>query len=1067
MKRANWLILAAFGWLTLSACQPADPPGTNCADSAACDALDGMDGQLCVESSCTPCDGNAACAADPHYGAGAQCVDGKCEACTPGDVGCACLMNGDCQAGATCQDNTCVACTAGEPGCVCHMDDTCDGEFVCSEGVCVTDPCPAGTADCACEAGNNCDDGLVCGDDSRCHACTPDVEGCPCDDAGACVGDLVCGDDTLCRAPKTCENAGCVPEQQCDEGASDADAVCLEACNIGYLYDPVTSACVRTEMLNCQPEGTTDSILAQCTMNHRLCVEADGSASCGACETGFTEVAGVENCRAVITCTDHAATCAAQNKDCVEAGPNTDAVCGACIAGYVDDGGACVPEPDAHCRAGELGAINDMCAAQNRYCEEHEDTPATCGDCLPGTEEPTPGAMTCQARQACSVLGCDALNRSCGGEPFAQCEQCFSGFVPSDPTDPNSVCRPRTRCTPGLCGADEYCDESDPTQDAQCVARPCTGAQDALNEATGECVTCGMGSCGNAGETGRVWPFTRTGSNQCICETLPGFYMDTSNSFAAEPCDADGDGWVRDAARGFIESNDEALRANARCDLHTADRFVLQNEIGQERVLMLCDDQTLVAADQVNAAGDAVVCANPGSIDLYESSRNDDRVTLDAAVNADVPTRGARRPVPAELNPLTKACASSTADMNHNNIADIAEAHDMSTDGMGLSADEQVFLQLSYFSELYSSFYRPPAQGAMHGAYVITERSRCDGVAGGVPLSYDGASAGSDYWRECTRMKPRQADTTTEPGFDFVGWTCHDPAGEQDCYIGPPTEVRPAGMTVEHGLCNAAVRTEAASLPWRGMLHASQFRCMQVDSSFASGPLVTEDGQSGSWNTCVLPAAEPTGAGQPALADVSCGNSNPNADEVGFLAIAQKANPEQGCIAEADTYDISYNFAGDRFEYDVTTAYYQRGDMLWNELCPGVEVAPNADTLQVTTPNALGKSLQSNFGSIVCGCTTGYGGLSCEIGCPDQQLHEKPGTAAETLVNPRAGYWMCGNVSRSYMPAADGQSLVPGFFENAADDQVGYVVRGQVPAKAAVGDPLCENADCATGYTIR
>jgi hypothetical protein len=57
----------------------------------------------------------------------------------------------------------------------------------------------------------------------------------------------------------------------------------------------------------------------------------------------------------------------------------------------------------------------------------------------------------------------------------------------------------------------------------------------------------------------------------------------------------------------------------------------------------------------------------------------------------------------------------------------------------------------------------------------------------------------------------------------------------------------------------------------------------------------------------------------------------------------------------------------------------------------------------------MGKGGPADYGMIMCGCTEYFGGLSCEIGCPESQLHFSPGYDQDPA--RRCGYWMCADYS--------------------------------------------------------
>ena len=322
-----------------------------------------------------------------------------------------------------------------------------------------------------------------------------------------------------------------------------------------------------------------------------------------------------------------------------------------------------------------------------------------------------------------------------GAPPFESCGDCELGLTPTDAGDPLSQCTARITCVDLTCGMDEFCVESTTGGDATCVTSTC-GATEAFDRNSGMCVSCGIDAsdCDQVGHTGRIWPFSRDGG-ECVCETEPGFYFDTSSALIPRECDADGDGWIVAGARPFLEHPDEAVRENARCNLRTIDRVTLQNDLNQRLDVQLCLEGLVAAPDGP--------CAEVAPIDLYESAILDDHDAIDAAPGFFPRYQdgtGTGRGLDAvELNPLTRACVSSGGDFNNNGLPDIEESHDADTTMLGLTGTERTFYQLAFFVELNRGWIeeRPSAE---YDRYVVAERSRCDvGMSGEVPfpLAYD------------------------------------------------------------------------------------------------------------------------------------------------------------------------------------------------------------------------------------------------------------------------------------------------------------------------------------------
>jgi len=173
-------------------------------------------------------------------------------------------------------------------------------------------------------------------------------------------------------------------------------------------------------------------------------------------------------------------------------------------------------------------------------------------------------------------------------------------------------------------------------------------------------------------------------------------------------------------------------------------------------------------------------------IPLYEPNNRDDQDLLDTDQTR-APAYGGgdgRRLTAEELNSLTKACVSANADYNGNGVSDIAEW----LGSMGIDEGMLDYASFSYFIELHHGWY-----DAESSRYFIMENSRqlsSDGPL--VPVAYE--SGGEEYWRECSRRTDASYDPE-EPtiGLDFAGF--------------------------------------------EGMLHHSQFKCVQAVSDLDLDPL--------------------------------------------------------------------------------------------------------------------------------------------------------------------------------------------------------------------------------------
>lgn len=913
-------------------------------------------------------------------------------------------------------------CAPGTIGCIC--DDGACAIGRCADGLCVD--CPAGTLRCPCQPGGGCADALVC-TDGRCAEddCPPGTADCPCGADDSCDDGLACMDSTCLPVP------ACPPASldcPCDAGACDQPLVCInEVCR------------------DCPP----DVIGCPCL---------DGN-----CQAGLVCALGA--CREAITCAD--AGCDAFQL-CEESSAGADARClEACEAthAYDPETGRCVEVPPT-CAPGAATSIADRCAAERRVCVDGIDG-AACGPCLPGHLDDG-GACVPDARAHCAddpddphgiLADCEAAQRECvefaGG---ANCGACLGALV-DDPVI--GTCRPLDafpECdAPDDCAAGLVCSSRAPAADARCLPPACP-PDETFDLGAARCT--GRCACQGPGLTGRPWPVTDW-NGDCICETEPGFFFNTAaGSRRAERCDADADGWVRRSAAVHIDSPDEAVRHNARCPLRTIDRVELVNEAGQRLALT------------VETLSGGLARFEP----LYETDESDDEAET-AERQADA--YGARRFHAAELNPLTKACASALADFNDNGVSDLREHHRAAP---GVQRDWMAtFVGAGYFVELATGHYQPPAAGEAHGRYVVAERRRCDGA---LPVGYP-ADEGP-YGAACWRRRDASYDAREPVGHDFARWSCAEPDGA--CAVQPaPAPPRSIDGVPPHGTCDDL---DADALgAWRGMGHASQFKCVEIVEDAAPrlqpfhrrrGSLRLDAESAGrlTLNACALEA---------------CAGDDP--DCVDSIAPADGANPAVPVMrCEADPALVIPNreallgrvgFVALRFAPSDRASAYAGGcideQAEWPELCPGFDPAAPGATVGIGNPQ--------NFGKIICGCGLNFGGPGCDVGCPDEQLHfggtapaDRPGcvdgycvsTADETGHDGgRSGFWMCADFAvTAYTEALpDIGHALHGEGALAPDAPRGVItVRGHIPTFGTDGTPLCQQIDedgRCVGITLR
>lgn len=1068
--------------------------------------------------------------------AGWECVGGVCTDCDRGDLSCVCRANGTCKEGARCgDDNLCVACEAGVKDCPCDEGDTCGDGLTCSAGVCVTDTCTAGALECPCDAQQGCATASYCDEMNVCRACTSDIAGCACELDDTCLGDNYCESDSStcaqcpaddkpercacqndsecdaglacdadsgrCRAKKSCAEL-CLPFQLCDESGA-GDPICVSmTCVDGYMWDG-TQCVTQPAGESCDGRNGTTDKSTECSAQGQTCVEL--GANMAAC---------------VDTCEQLDPMCQMLNKECDEYSGATSALCGACLPGYMDDGaGGCVVDPTANCAPLQAtGSIADTCAMRNQSCELLLSGGAQCGDCLNGFA-PKAGVMGCVSAALCG-------GELCGTDDFCEFPQtggapacapracatneaqgangaCVSCNITCDaqglyPTQVDGQC---------VCASDVYCKYQYDGSGARCEATSVTGC--AANEArdiNGTCRTCNI-SCGSAdGQGSRIWPYTAV-DGSCMCETLEGFYLPFGGAGTPLKCDADGDGWINRTARETYETasninqgaitKDEAILANFRCERREVDKFTLQNEWGQQRHISLCGNDLI---DYEPGAPHGCTQNNNSvtRITLYEADKldSDDAITVD---NTNFPAYGGRKLKAGEVNSLTKACVTLSADFNLNGVEDIEEEHAIERtriNGLTFNSDEEFFFHsMSYFAELHDSAYVAPLNAAEAGSYVIKERSRC--AQSTFPLARVGGVTG--YWQQCTRGRHSGFDyNSSHVGFDFAHWDCSGQSQGSCALAAPPTDLAyndaDNDRVDDHGLCDK--NDPMPNSPWRGMTHHSQFQCvvlkntaqtnvryqLAISSLYKDGEV---DPQPYEFNTCAATDCSSGAAGcvesraqsayQPTLANITCDaverdDAAVGNDVVGWVNVryvpstsaTTLANPYvRGCIDES---------------------WGTNGADHYKDLCPGYTTNPNG-VLAAGNPGDAGK--------LICSCGEFYAGENCELGCVQrgtgpstQYLHVggvdrgytpaqeseyacaasgycslHPADAASGFEGGRRGYWMCGDFSVTR--TLDDTGADTPFMEATNSQNKTYQLRGGIKY-APVKRELLQQSNCTT-----
>jgi hypothetical protein len=251
---------------------------------------------------------------------------------------------------------------------------------------------------------------------------------------------------------------------------------------------------------------------------------------------------------------------------------------------------------------------------------------------------------------------------------------------------------------------------------------------------------------------------------------------------------------------------------------------------------------------------------------------------------------GGRRLLARELNGLTKACVSPTADFDASGGPDVAQVQARTPDGL-----LERWAAFSYFVELHTSRYEDDAR-----ALVIEERSRCTDRGTPLPLGY--ADGASPYFRECARQRDARYDQAADaPGFDFAQWSCD--ATQGSCPVPAPPIPSPIGVDVAqqdipaHGLCNSSLDWKSAG--FMGMGHHSQFKCVMVSGDAerdayerprdAFHYIVDPDAEpptetSGYLDFQTCGAAESTASNDPSF-ECTVGGGAPTFGQVGWAAV--------------------------------------------------------------------------------------------------------------------------------------------------------------------------------------
>jgi hypothetical protein len=597
------------------------------------------------------------------------------------------------------------------------------------------------------------------------------------------------------------------------------------------------------------------------------------------------------------------------------------------------------------------------------------------------------------------------------------------------------------------CEDDVYCAEhTSGLSDPRCQTNPCPPGEATLDGMT--CTVCSI-TCGDdEGERNRIWPF-RTLTDTCFCETQSGYYPQLGGVGTPSLCDADADGWINDTADAAFAAadtaGDTAILANFRCDRRIVDRVELVNEYEQTREVGVCSGELYDWAPG-NPPG---ACGSPSPIVLVESDFLDDENSI-LSDNTNFPPYGTRKLRAWEVNRLTKACVSVSADYNLNSIEDLQETQPLDKAEIGGGSDSELLLRATaFFVELHRGYYVAPSVAGAPGSYRVQERRRCDDD---FPALYE-VGRNDLYWEGCTRLRDATwNDAGPRIGLDFGQFACADAIGS--CSLPAPTSTglnKDGDLVDDHDLCALVDDGPLpANEPWLGMNHSSQFRCVQIGTGtedyYAQRATLNGSGASPSYDfnscaavdcdgqgpSCMETTAHGAGALQPGSPRVTCQYldgtvGNVPDDTVGLVAV-RYANAlgaySRGCINES-----SGTIAG------ASPPEVGRG---WSRLCDGFDADPSS---------YLTSASRGDFGKLICSCDRNYAGQDCEYSCPSRTgadhtpLHLGGGTPYGnpehgwydcddydycTLVPPdsgftggRQGYWMCGEMTSTQAVSGD------------------------------------------------
>ena len=437
-----------------------------------CDSFEVTGGRTltCQDGVCLCLAGDAGCDCD-EFG---HCNDmlscqlnegrrGTCQPCA-GAQGCLCDVANRCDDGLSCQGRLCLPtdCDPGQDGCVCEADSTCTSPATCiplnDSEVCVI--C-AGQHNCVCGVGNQCDEGLTCEEGVCVTLCPVGMTGCPCTDDSTCTLST-----DFCYAESEGAESLCISDLIGTEGFPCAEgATCVD--DLECRLNGLCGAPCQAGELECPCDVNT---VGECGRTAR-CVSENGDSICLSCEGGI----GC-GCANDLDCAE--GQCIAEV--CESSCPSGSADCPCRVGSVCDEGLSC-----------EIGRCLDP------RCPERgvEGCPCDAGRCNDGlTCTRTTDAVLCAA---CADTPPFELGCLCNRDDQCSSGRCFAGqcAVTCEPGLLGCICDVGSCLFPLSCDDTQTCVDRRGELGAPCRSGACN-SDDALCMPNGFCCEVGTVDCG-------------------------------------------------------------------------------------------------------------------------------------------------------------------------------------------------------------------------------------------------------------------------------------------------------------------------------------------------------------------------------------------------------------------------------------------------------------------------------------------------------------------------------------------------------------------------------------------